>query len=313
MGTFTGLEALRGEQHRLELGLFAANTRTGYSLDWALFRTWCEQFGYTALPAVPETVALYLTHTIATEKRKVSTASRRACAIAYYHRQAGLPSPVTREARRVLTGARRLRGERPRQMRPLTVEQLRQIAGALAEQHTATAARDSALLVLGLASGLRCSALTRLQLGDVDVVPKGLVLSIGRDKTDQEGRGRLIGLPYGEHPETCPVRSLGIWLSHRGDEPGPLFTRLDPGHEGSQLDRNRVRKIVQAALKRIGVDPAGYGGHSLRAGLVTEAAESGCSELVIAAQTGHRSMEVLRRYYRRAQLFRNNAAAMIGL
>ena len=54
-------------------------------------------------------------------------------------------------------------------------------------------------------------------------------------------------------------------------------------------------------------------GHSLRAGFATTAAAAGASERAIAAQTGHRSMTVLRRYVRHGSVFTDNAATQIGL
>ena len=54
-------------------------------------------------------------------------------------------------------------------------------------------------------------------------------------------------------------------------------------------------------------------GHSLRSGLATSAAIAGASERSIQQQTGHKSLMVLRRYIRDASLFRENAAAKLGL
>ena len=54
-------------------------------------------------------------------------------------------------------------------------------------------------------------------------------------------------------------------------------------------------------------------GHSLRAGLATQAGMNGATELAIMKQTGHRSLAMLRRYIRGGEMWRKNAAASLGL
>ena len=71
--------------------------------------------------------------------------------------------------------------------------------------------------------------------------------------------------------------------------------------------------VVKAAAEAAGLDSARYAGHSLRAGLATSAAAAGVEERVIAQQTGHKSMTLLRRYIRSGELFRQNAAGLVGL
>ena len=78
-------------------------------------------------------------------------------------------------------------------------------------------------------------------------------------------------------------------------------------------DPRRRALVVKRRAAAIGLDPARVAGHSLRAGLATSAAAAGASERAIANQTGHRSLAVLRRYIRSGELFRDNAAAAVGL
>ena len=79
------------------------------------------------------------------------------------------------------------------------------------------------------------------------------------------------------------------------------------------MDAEAVAKIVKRSVALIGLDPRLYGAHSLRAGFVTEAAEQGVSDTLIASHTGHRSVHSLRFYYRRRRLWTGNAAGMVGL
>jgi integrase len=72
-----------------------------------------------------------------------------------------------------------------------------------------------------------------------------------------------------------------------------------------------VARSVKRAARRAGLDPASFAGHSLRAGLATTAAKAGKSERAIMKQTGHRSVAMVRRYIREAELFQDNAA--VGL
>lgn len=295
---------------QIEEARYALNTRKGYLNDWTLFSAWCRASARESLPASAETVRLYLVDLLR-RGLKISTAERRLSALAHYHRQEHHDfSGARKEARELLEVAKRFRQEQPRQMRPLTVAQLRRIARQLRRDGSPRALRDRAVLVLGLGSALRRGSLAALELSDIEFQTKGVLVRIRREKNDQTGRGRLIGLPKGHNADTCPVRALRDWLSCRGREAGPLFT-----HDGT-LDRITgayVACIVKSAVDSIGLDPTLYGGHSLRAGFVTAAGESGASELVIAAQTGHRNMAVLRRYFRQTDVWRVNAAGMIGL
>jgi integrase len=306
------IERLKIEQIRLKKGTVAQNTVLGYGYDWRMFCAWSKRFGRESLPATAETVALYLTDLL-TRGKKITTARRRKCAILYEHQAHGLPAPATEEIQELLRGAQRLRGEKPRQMRPISVRELRRMSSRLARIGTPRALRDRALLVVGFASALRRSNLGALNLADVEFVRQGVILSIDREKCDQEGRGRLIGIARGRNADSCPVRVLRAWLRVRGNHPGPLFPRLDRRHPGMPLDGESICRLVKKAVMLIGIDPVQHGAHSLRAGFVTAAGEANVGELVIARQTGHQSMQVLRRYFRRSDIWRANASSLLGL
>lgn len=297
---------------KLDYALLAENTHRGYRADWKLFRQWCDCEGLQALPASAETVSLYIAVRLALP-RKVSTVRRHVAAIGYMHRQAGAESPITPRVRQLLHAARRLRHERVRQVRPLTIEDARAIAGALATDDTPISTRDRAIVLVGFASALRSASLVHLVLEDAEFGEKGLTLHIRHEKQDQEGKGRLIGIPFGHFPLTCPVEALRSWILRRGSYAGPLFTVCNGGDTRRHMDAEQICRIVQGCVQRIGRDSSQYGSHSLRAGFVTEAGEHGAGELLIAAQTGHRDLATLRKYFRHTDIFRANAAAQIGL
>ena len=144
---------------------------------------------------------------------------------------------------------------------------------------------------------------------------EGLVVTQRRGKTDQEGEGRKIGIPFGRSPETCPVRVVREWLAMVAIMSGSVFRsvnrhgQVQPG----RLSDKAVALVVKRHAPAAGLDPARYAGHSLRAGLATAAAAAGASERSIMNQTGHRSVAMVRKYIRDGQLFREHAAAAVGL
>ena len=174
--------------------------------------------------------------------------------------------------------------------------------------------RDRALLLVGFAGAFRRSELVSLDVADVAFDPNGLTIRLRRSKTDQEGEGRKVGLPYGSNLATCPVRALQEWLHVAAITNGALFVGINRhGTPQGRLSACAVALIVKKVVAAAGLNPDLYAGHSLRAGLATSAAMAGVSERSIMAQTGHKSVMMVRRYIRDGSLFRENAAAGIGL
>jgi len=299
------LAALAEEARAYTQDLHAANTTRAYRADWADFAAWCAAHALAPLPAAPTTVALYLT--AAAARLKTSTLERRLCAIAAAHKAAGHPAPTADPAvRTLLAGIRRAKGTKQARKRPTVTHEVRAMVDALPD--TLRGRRDRALLLLGFAGGFRRSELVALDVDDVEETAGGLVVTIRRSKTDQEGAGRRVGIPYGGRH--CPAHALHAWLAAAGIAEGALFRRFD--RQGRllplRLSDKGVARLVQRQAAALGLDPTDYGGHSLRAGLATAAAAAGKSERAIMAQTGHKSTEMVRRYIRDGELFRDNAA-----
>jgi len=287
-------------------------TRRAYAADWASFVRWCEASGVESLPASPSSVAVYLAH-LAEQGRAVASIGRALVAISQAHRMSGHPSPrgaaVVTETMR---GIRRTLGVAQRAKAPVLVEQLRAILEALPA--TTQGDRDRALLALGFAGAFRRGELVALDVADLAWTRDGLEVTVRRSKTDQEGAGRKVGIPYGGHPSTCPVRAVRAWLDAAALVEGPLYRSVDRhGNVGDRLSDRAVALVVQRHAAAHGLEAGRFGGHSLRAGLATSAAKAGKSERAIMAQTGHRSVTMVRRYIRDASLFSDNAAAGIGL
>lgn len=290
----------------------ATNTVKAYRSDWQDFTLWCESNRVNSLPACPDTVAIYLAHLADTAK--VSTLQRRVSAISQAHQAAGYPSPTcSMEVRAVMAGIKRERGSAQTGKAPVLTDDIRLMVSTLKDNLIGV--RDHALLLLGFAGAFRRSELVSLDVEDLVISREGITVNIRKSKTDQEGNGRKIGIPYGSNPDTCPVRSVMVWLELSEITTGPLFRSIDRhgNLQQGRLSDKAVALVVKRAAKAAGLDDSKYSGHSLRAGLATSAAMNGVSERAIMNQTGHRSVNMVRKYIREGSLFRENAAAGIGL
>ena len=300
----------------------APATVRAYASDLADFETWCkiEAGGLQAMPASPETVALYIADA-AGRGLKASTISRRLTAISVLHKAAGLGSPALDErVKDVFKGIKREHGSLEKGAAPLltpTIKRMIVVARESAESaaQEKAACRDAALLLVGYAGAFRRSELSSLRVEDVEFVEDGATVVLRRSKTDQEGKGDKRALPYGSHPQTCPVRNLRRWLEVLSEAEGPIFRPIDRhGNLGeAALSDRSVCEVVKRRAQAAGLSRDRYSGHSLRAGLATAASAAGVSQRSIMDQGDWKSVQTVMRYVREGTLFKNNAAASIGL
>jgi integrase len=290
----------------------AESTLRGYRADWRDFCAWCKGRCMCPLPTLPDTVAAYIAE--CASRLKVGSIQRRLNAIAEAHKAAGEESPTASAmVRNTLKGIRRTLGTAAVQKAPALTDDIRAMVAATDDGLIGL--RDRALILLGFAGAFRRAEVVGLDVADLDFGREGLTVTLQRSKTDQAGAGRKIGIPYGANPDTCPVRTLQAWLELGAIVSGPLFRGINRhGHILSgRLSPADVARIVKKLALRAGLDPAKYAGHSLRAGHATSAAISGASERSIMNQTGHRSVQMVRRYIRDGSLFRENSAGKLGL
>lgn len=288
-------------------------TLRSYETAWKDFLNFCEYEDRVPLPATPETVSLYIA--ALSDYARVATIKQRLVAISQAHQAAGYTSPTSNlEVRATMAGIRRTKGVAPHAKRATTMRLLTQMLKTIPPD-TLTGVRDRALLLIGFAGAFRRSELVSLQVMDFTKVEEGYVITLRFSKTDQEGQGRLVGIPYGAHSETCPVRSLDQWLKEAHITDGYVFRAVRKGGKvaSTGLSDKSVALIVKKVAAAAGFDPDNFAGHSLRAGLATAAAIAGVSERKIMDQTGHRSEAMVRRYIRDGNLFRDNAASQVGL
>lgn len=290
----------------------AENTIRGYRSDWREFCGWCEKAGVSPLPAAPEAVASYLADCAG--RLKVGSIQRRMNAIAEAHKAVGVDSPTHHPmVANTMKGIRRTLGTEAVQKAPTLTDDIRAMVNST--DAGLIGLRDRALVLLGFAGAFRRSELVGLDVEDCSFGKDGLTVTLRRSKTDQDGVGRKVGIPYGANPETCPVRTVQAWIDAANVTIGALFRpitrhgQIQPG----RLSGMDVARVVKKLAQRAGLDPARYAGHSLRAGHATSAAIAGASERSIMNQTGHRSVQMVRRYIRDGSLFRENSAGKLGL
>jgi integrase len=289
----------------------AENTRHAYRSDWAHFAAWCAAHERTVLPALEETLVLYFSDLAATHK--VSTLARRLASLSQAHQVAGFETPTRGPmVRNLLAGIRRAKGSAPAVKTPTLTDDIRLMVTATPESYLDW--RDRALLLIGFAGAFRRPELVSLDREDLEFQREGLVITLRHSKTDPEGQGRKIGIPHGSGG-TCPVRALEKWIEAAGIASGALFRSVNRHGKISKqrLSDKAVVLVVKRWAESVGLNPALYAGHSLRAGLATSAAMNGASERSIMNQTGHRSVAMVRRYIREGTVFHENAAGKVGL
>jgi len=287
----------------------ASRTLHAYRAAWGAFEAWCEGRGLPSMPAAPEAVALYITAR-ADAGRKPATLALDVAAIGQAHKAAGHPSPTTAACvTGVLAGIRRTVGVAQRQAAPLLGADLRRVVAVLPAG--LLGARDRALLLVGFSGAFRRSELVGLAVEDLAFTAEGLAVTVRRSKTDQEGEGRTVAIPFSGTPEACPVRAVRAWLEAAGITAGPVFRGVTRhgGIGAKALTGRAVALVVKRAAEAVGLEASKFSGHSLRAGLVTSAAKRGKSARAIMRTTGHKSERMVGRYIRDAEMWADNAAA----
>jgi len=269
-------------------------TRIAYETDLREFRAWAAANDLRAFPASVETVVLYLTHLA--NRLKPSSLARKVSAIKFEFRQAGLPSPTDAEpVKALLAGARRTKGLAPRQVSPATIDVIEKLLATCDDSRRGH--RDRALIALGFGAALRRSELAKVRLEDITVTDKGLVLTLPRSKTDQEGRGQQIAVLDGRRLEI--KRLLNNWLEASGITTGLVFPLTD----------RHIANIIKSRARAAGFDDQQFSGHSLRSGFLTSAAESGANLFRMMDVSRHRSIDSVRGYVRKAQQFEDHAGS----
>ena len=295
----------------------ANNTVRAYKSDFNDFGLFCAKNGFKSLPTEPKIISLYLTY-LSTKNIKMSTLKRRLVSISVIHRLKGHyidtkhPSIIEN-----IMGIKRRKGSIQRGKKPILINNLKSIINAIDEynKEEIKRLRDRSIILIGFSGGFRRNEIVSIDYDDLDFVQEGLKMNVRRSKTDQYGEGFVKALPYFNNQLYCPVVSLKDWLNISKIASGPVFRRFNKGSSLSEkrLTDQSVALLIKEYLNLAGIDSKNYSGHSLRSGFATSAAESGAEERNIMAMTGHKSTEMVRRYIKEANLFKNNALNKIKI
>ncbi len=295
----------------------ANNTIRAYSSDFKDFSAFCAKNSLRSFPTDSKIVALYLTY-LSSKGAKISTLRRRLVSIGVIHKLKGhyldTKHPIIIEN---LMGIKRKIGSFQQGKKPILINQLKSIINVIDNEKSKEIKkiRDKTLILIGFGGGFRRSELVSIDYNDVELVPEGVKIVVRRSKTDQFGEGMVKGLPYFSNQNYCPVMHLKKWLELSNIKSGPLFRRFSKSYK---LNENRLTDQSVALLLKYYLDIAGienknYSGHSLRSGFATVSAESGADERSIMAMTGHKTTQMVRRYIKEANLFKNNALNKIKI
>lgn len=304
------LEIAKLRKHEIEISEHskAENTKRGYSSDWRKFVEWCLSVDLSPHPAEPDTIRLFLAY-LDLSGKKPSAIGRMLTSIRQAHVLAGLENPVTEQVRETCKAIYRLRGTIKTKKSALTVDKLQRLLSFVGSDFLGL--RDRAILLVGWTAALRRSEIVALDVPDIKEETLGLVLTVRRSKTDQEGRGKQIGLPFVDSDiRFCAARALKKWLSVAQITDGPIFRSIGKSGRGAmfaclqeRLSEKGVSRIVKWYAEKAGYNPIHFGGHSLRSGLCTTLASIGIEERKIMMISGHKSLPMLREYIQSGELF----------
>jgi site-specific recombinase XerD len=274
------------------------NTLRAYQSDYNDFSLFCSKNGFQAMPTEPKILALYITHLASYSK--FSTLKRRLASISIIHKTKGYyidtKHPIIVEN---LMGIKRTNGSNQKGKKPLLINDLKLLIKAIdkSKEKNIRKIRDKALVLIGFSGGFRRSELVDIEYEDIEFVEEGVKIFVKRSKTDQSGEGMTKAIPYFDNINFCPVKALNKWVVEAELKDGKIFNISD----------KNVALIIKKYANYAGLDAHRYAGHSLRSGFATSTAESGAEERNIMAMTGHKSTEMVRRYIKEANLFKNNA------
>jgi site-specific recombinase XerD len=282
----------------------STNTLRAYQSDYNDFSLFCSKNGFEAMPTQPKILALYITQLASYSK--YSTLKRRLASISIIHKTKGhyidTKHPIIVEN---LMGIKRKNGSNQTGKKPLLINDLKLLINSIDEskEKNIRKIRDKALVLIGFSGGFRRSELVDIEYEDIEFVEEGVKIFVKRSKTDQSGEGMTKAIPYFDNINFCPVKALNKWVVEAEIKEGKIFNISDKS----------VALIIKKYANYAGLDSRRYAGHSLRSGFATSTAESGAEERNIMAMTGHKSTEMVRRYIKEANLFKNNALNKIKI
>ena len=313
----TDIKALQEETLNNLRSSKANNTIRAYRSDFKDFGVFCVKNGFKSLPTDPKIVSLYMTY-LSAKDAKISTLRRRLVSIGVVHKLKGhyldTKHPMIIEN---LMGIKRKKGSYQRGKKPILINELKSLINVINDQESKEIKkiRDKTIILTGFAGGFRRVELVSIDFEDIEFVTEGVKIIIRKSKTDQFGEGMTKGLPYFSNQTYCPVLHLKKWVELSNIKKGPLFRRFSKSSNlmNDRLTDQSVALLIKNYLNKAGIENKNYSGHSLRSGFATVSAESGADERSIMAMTGHKTTQMVRRYIKDANIFKNNALNKIKI
>lgn len=311
-------QSAENAHHAIAMQSLAENTRKAYAKGWRDFADWCGGRGAKPLDATPDLVSDFLVE-VATQPSagtgkslSMGTVQIINCAIAKRFWENEMQSPTNHPTVvSVLRGLTRLHGKPPRQVKALREGHIAEMISACGKGGGLIGLRDAALLALGFSAAMRRSELCALRVNDLDMINNEaglrMLLRVRKSKTDQGGRGQVI--PVLDGKRVRPVSCVKAWLQAAGLKDGYLFRTMRRGGNlrGERMHHSDIPRLVKKYAAMIGLDPACYAGHSLRAGFVTSAAVHGARLHKIMEVTRHTNPQTVMKYIRDADVFTDHA------
>jgi site-specific recombinase XerD len=294
------------------------NTSRAYKSDFRDFVYFCNSINKNPIKPDIKDISLYLTK-LSKENLKFSTIKRRLVSIVIANRLKGhhidTKNPIISDN---LRSIKRKIGSIQIGKKPLSLNDLKKIILSIncnIKIHKNRKFRDTAIILIGFAGGFRRSELVNLNYQDIEFVNEGIKIIIKKSKTDQYGEGFLKAIPYFPNSEFCPVFALRNWMDSSYIKKNSIFRKISKSGNilENRLTDQSVALILKYHMMNANLRPENYSGHSLRSGFATETANYGADERSIMTMTGHKSTQMVRRYIKEANLFKNNALNKIKI
>lgn len=294
------------------------NTIRAYRFAWKKFREWCEQNKYSVFSppksSIEFLVGLFISSMAKDRILKPASLDSYLIGIKYFYSECSLSLNTNHpEIKNAMAGIKRELGTAQVRKTPLLSENIKLILDSFEEKGPKDI-RDKALILIGFYGAFRRSELAGLNLEDFSFDIYGVSVRLNKSKTDQEGEGRNVDLPFATNENYCPVRSLQSWVREADIEKGPVFLRI---YKCGTISRHAIGGSSVALIVKKRCEQFGFSGdvsgHSLRAGHVTSAIQAGTPESWIMRQTGHKNINTLQKYIRMQKEYKANSAAKIQM
>lgn len=265
------------------------------------------------LPCSEEHILTYLTENAQTLNPR--SLSLHLSALSQWHSSQGFNDPTqSLLVKKTMKGIQRKHGKPKQKAKALRLEHIATLIKTLqAKPDSKKKVRDIALILIAFLGAFRRSELVSIQYEDIEWHPDGIVITLPRSKTDQEGDGMRRAIPYSSSM-ACAASALKHWVEISGITSGTLFTAINRWDQlgDKPLNPGSINQILKALGRDSGFDfiPM-LSSHSFRRGLSTSAAREKVDFELIKKQGGWKNDATVWEYIDEGQQFTDNASLPI--